>query len=372
MREGSLADLPRLDGDGPLVSVVIPTYNTPAGRLRRCIASINAQTYRNLEVIVVDDGSDPSHREALDELKVSDPRVRLVEGGHGGASHARNVGIGESRGEWVCFSDADDELVSGFVEEALRIALSEGADLVCGAVCYLYAEGAIEGDEQSDAYYVADGARSLSYAARQMIGNAKYRDFEGPDFRGRGPVAKLYRRSTIGGLRFDEGIAIGEDTLFNYEAIRRCASIAMADRVWYRYYQYAGSAVHSLSIASWISSIDEILAACSDDADRPAFVSRCAVMSFQGADAFVRCGRHPYKPSMELMRHAQRVGCYPELLFEGFEPGRAYRIMAHLCRGAHLNAAYLFSCANAVRMTLTKNTSLIEDGDENDGFCSLL
>lgn len=362
MKERSLGDLPPLRGDGPLVSIIIPTYNTPADRLRRCIASVDAQTYQKLEVVLIDDGSDDRHRSVLNEIVRVHSHIRLVEGGHKGVSHARNVGIIESSGEWICFSDSDDEIAPNFIEEALRIGLSEGADLVCGAVCRLYAGGVIDGDEQSEAFYVVDDPRSLSSAARQMIGNAKYKNFAGPDFRGRGPVAKLYRRLPVGNIRFDEGIAIGEDTLFNYDVIRQCSTLVLADRVWYRYFQYASSTVHSLEIGPWVSSIDGILAACADDADRPAFITRCAFMSFQGVDAFVRGERHPYALSMELMRYSQGADCYSESLFDGFEPSRAYDIMARLCKGAHLKAAYLFWRANTVRITRTKNFHLIEAG----------
>lgn len=333
--------------EAPLVSVVVPVYNTPADKLKRCISTISNQTYSNIEIILVDDGSEPTCAANIRALAMQDSRIKVIQGGHKGVSNARNLGMAEARGEWLAFSDADDENESVFIEEALSIALSSHCDFVCGAATSLFAGDVKTSLGQGFACYVASSeiceneSRAL---ALQMLGPLKYVYFKGPDFHGRGPWAKLFKTSLLAGLKFDSSISIGEDTLFNYYYLRRCSCVAITERPWYWYYQYAGSAVHSASLETWITSIDGILAARKPDEDITPFVSRCAFMAEQGVESFVLVeSSHDAKiHSIKLLEHAYGRGCFSAQTFNGYEASRLTRIMMKLCNGGHFGAAYYF------------------------------
>jgi glycosyltransferase involved in cell wall biosynthesis len=89
------------------ISVIIPVYNTES-YLRKCLDSIVNQTYRELEIIIIDDGSTDGSGEICDEYKMSDSRIRVFHTENRGLSCARNLGLDEAKGEWIGFVDSDD------------------------------------------------------------------------------------------------------------------------------------------------------------------------------------------------------------------------------------------------------------------------
>ena len=91
----------------PLVSVVIPVYNIEK-HLRECVDSVINQTYRQIEIILIDDGSTDSGRDICDEYALIDSRIKLIHQENQGLGHARNVGMGEATGKYVVFLDSDD------------------------------------------------------------------------------------------------------------------------------------------------------------------------------------------------------------------------------------------------------------------------
>ncbi|MBQ6619633.1 MAG: glycosyltransferase family 2 protein [Thermoguttaceae bacterium] len=105
-------------GDRPAVSVVMPVYNTPEEFLRPAIESVLAQTLRDFELLIVDDGSGEPTKVVLRQYAAGDPRVRVLLGAHQGAGQARNLGLQEARGEAVSFLDSDDL----FEPELLRLS----------------------------------------------------------------------------------------------------------------------------------------------------------------------------------------------------------------------------------------------------------
>ena len=94
--------------ENPLISVIVPVYNIKREYLERCITSISNQTYRNLEILLVDDGSTDGSRAVCDEFAEKDSRIRVFHKENGGSSSARNVGIENATGEYLGFIDSDD------------------------------------------------------------------------------------------------------------------------------------------------------------------------------------------------------------------------------------------------------------------------
>ena len=330
--------------DGPLVTVVVPVYNTPEGPLRRCLRSILAQGYANIELIVVDDGSNEECAAVLNDVLGSDPRSRVIGGGHSGVSHARNLGIDAAQGEWLVFCDSDDEVFPSFVADALKVALSLGVEFVCGANTHLYEGDAVNITGFTGRYHAVFEQGQMAAAAKQMLGTMRYAAFDGPDFKGRTLHGKLYSRKALGFLRHDENLAIGEDVLFNYEFIMRCRSLAIVDACWYFYYQYCSSSVHTLDSSVWKASIENTLAARAEGEDPAPYYTRCAELTFEAVAFFARaqgllsaCGR-----GKSLLSFAGDLGCYSEEYFQGYLSPHSLDIFARLCRKGLYGAACWF------------------------------
>jgi glycosyltransferase involved in cell wall biosynthesis len=105
----------------PLVSVVITTHNRGSVLMRRALASVLAQTHKNIECIIINDGSTDNTETLVREKEKTDPRIRYIKKENGGPSAARNLGIQAASGEFIAFTDDDDEFLPEYLEEAMRI-----------------------------------------------------------------------------------------------------------------------------------------------------------------------------------------------------------------------------------------------------------
>ncbi|MBX9854193.1 MAG: glycosyltransferase [Gemmatimonadaceae bacterium] len=135
----------------PLVTVVIPTYNR-AGMVREAVESACDQTYRNLEVLVVDDGSVDSTTEVV--MGIGDPRIRYIRQENLGVSGARNRGIRESRGEYIAFLDSDDLLMPDCIRLKVEEALRRPECVLIGAGCRYFGETHTDASQPSMPLYV--------------------------------------------------------------------------------------------------------------------------------------------------------------------------------------------------------------------------
>ena len=115
---------------GALVSLIIPVYKVEA-YLERCVRSVLAQTYQNLEIILVDDGSPDRCGEICDRFAQEDPRVKVFHKANSGVSSARNYGVAHSHGAFVSFIDADDYVAPNYVEYLFDLLMKYHADIVC-------------------------------------------------------------------------------------------------------------------------------------------------------------------------------------------------------------------------------------------------
>ena len=124
----------------PLVSVIIPTHNR-AKLLPRAVNSVLEQTFKDFEIIIIDDASSDNTKEILEELKRQDPRIRSLRlGQNRGAQAARNVGIKASCAKWIAFLDSDDEWLSRKLEWQFLLANETKAEVISG-LCLRWVEG---------------------------------------------------------------------------------------------------------------------------------------------------------------------------------------------------------------------------------------
>ena len=113
----------------PLISVIIPVYNV-APYLREAVDSAINQTYRNLEIIMVDDGSTDGSGDICDEYASRDPRITVIHQKNCGSSSARNAGLDRATGEYIAFLDSDDAYDLSFIRTMIDVAFRENSDIV--------------------------------------------------------------------------------------------------------------------------------------------------------------------------------------------------------------------------------------------------
>ena len=208
----------------PLISVVVPVYNA-APYLERCFASIQAQTWENLEVIAVDDGSSDGSGGLCDAFAKRDERVRTVHfQKNRGPSAARNEGIRQARGRFLSFVDADDHIEPGLLERLYNNLSENKADVsVCGA------DGIrIEGGPAG----VFSGREARGALARGVPFNHV-------------PWGKLCAAEAVRQCPFDEGIYYSEDLMFLYSLFGKIRRVSYFPKKLYHYGDREGSQVHS-------------------------------------------------------------------------------------------------------------------------------
>lgn len=115
----------------PKVSIIIPAYNIEA-YIEECLLSVLKQSYQNIEVIVINDGSSDNTLTTIENVILSDSRVRLISQSNAGVSVARNTGLDAATGDYVVFIDGDDWVEPNFVESIVSYALTTGADVIKG------------------------------------------------------------------------------------------------------------------------------------------------------------------------------------------------------------------------------------------------
>ncbi len=218
--------------DKPKVSIIVPVYNAE-DYLRGCIASICAQTLKDWELILINDGSKDHSGAICDEFAEKDPRIRVIHKENGGVSKARNTGLAQARGEYIGFVDADDTVVPEMFERLYHVARQEDADIVmCDAVT-VYADGTQEPDTisqlpQSATLKKGDWTPSL---LKEMAGSA---------------CRCIYRSDLIRqhGVIFPIGQKFSEDRVFNLYLMGYAKSLYYLKEPFYRRLMWEGSTVH--------------------------------------------------------------------------------------------------------------------------------
>ena len=204
-----------------LVSIIVPIYNVE-NYLPKCIESILAQTYTNIEVILVDDGSQDSCPQICDEYADKDSRVRVIHQANGGRSRARNVGLDVATGDYIMFADADDWVDADYVEKLYKIAMSYNAQLVVGRYRLVYSDYVL--DESTGETLVLEGQEPLEFYVR---GHASYQ-------KANAVWVKLYQKELLDGIRFVEDKYF-EDVMFVTQVYAKCTKCVYFDQAIYNY-----------------------------------------------------------------------------------------------------------------------------------------
>lgn len=214
---------PKLDEEEQteLISVIIAAYNIET-YIERGIRSVCGQTYRNLEIIVVDDGSTDATGRILDELAVKDARIQVIHEENGGLAHARNTGIARAKGNYIGFVDGDDWIDPDMYEKLFSALRDKQADI---AVCrYRQITSTRTLDESADRAVLFEGQEALEVYVEEReefaIQNAAWN--------------KLYRRELLEGNPFPDGRWY-EDIVFATKALARAGRCIYLDIALYNY-----------------------------------------------------------------------------------------------------------------------------------------
>ena len=234
-----------------LISVIVPVYRVEK-YLERCVKSILSQTYKHLEVILVDDGSPDQCPAICDACAEKDARVKVIHQENKGLSGARNAGIDAASGEYLAFVDSDDYVSPHFIEELYQLLQDTGCAIGQCRFSYVKGDGLVEEGDSAFCIYRGESLMEQLYGPEEkatcfvVAWNKLYR-------------AELFKET---GIRYPEG-RIHEDEATTYRLFHEAKKLAFLDRALYGYYTENGGSITSVFSAKrlqWLTAHEERIA----------------------------------------------------------------------------------------------------------------
>ena len=227
-----------------VISVIIPAYNSES-TLESCVASVLDQTYRETEIVIVDDGSVDGTLKMGNRLSSIYNNVRVESIKHAGPSAARNAGLRLARGRYIAFVDSDDRIHPEYLATLHSLMLEHGADI--SAVTYqMVASNKLSASNKPSAYKQICANDSKAdvrvYSSAEAVADLLYQKHLDSS-----QCCKLFRRKLIEGLYFPEDCRVYEDLLFVYQAFCRSEKIVWTDKQMYYYHKTADGQMDSVS-----------------------------------------------------------------------------------------------------------------------------
>jgi len=209
----------------PKVSVVVPVYNTEK-YIHRCAKSLISQSYRNLEIIFVDDGSTDASGKICDIYAAEDARIKVLHQKNCGQGVARNTGINNATGDYIAFVDSDDYVAPYMYEMIMNIFLEKEVEIVCFDL-HTGIEENFSFHQKDISVEIYDGIEFL-----RNLYNIKYFD---------STVLKVFKKELFNNVRFPIGATLGEDVGCVYKLVYKAKKIAKSNAEIYYYYQSPNS-----------------------------------------------------------------------------------------------------------------------------------
>jgi len=204
----------------PLISIIIPVYNVKQ-YLKKCVDSVIAQTYKNIEIIIVDDGSTDGSSSLCNEIKNDDNRIKVYHKQNGGLSSARNFGIDKAKGEYIGFVDSDDYIDNDMYEVLLDLAEKNNAEM---SMCALYD---VYGDKIRRINNNITSETVGREEAIRMVLEAEVVSVTA--------VNKLYKKELFRDARYPEG-RTAEDAFLIIDLLDNCNRVAITTAQKYYYF----------------------------------------------------------------------------------------------------------------------------------------
>lgn len=214
-----------------MISVIVPIYNS-GKYLKKCIESIVNQTYKDLEIILVDDGSVDKSGSICDEYADKDKRIKVVHQENKGLSAARNAGLRIAKGEYITFIDSDDYIEHDTYECVFSAINKYDSDLIFFREKSVNESGEtiyISGDAPTGKIYEISHADAVDLVVGRQIN---------------GMCDKVYKQEILKDLFFKEGYMYGEDFMYNLVALTRVKTVSYVDEIKYSYVSNSSSVTH--------------------------------------------------------------------------------------------------------------------------------
>ena len=227
-----------------LISIIVPVYKVEP-YLDKCVSSIVNQTYKNLEIILVDDGSPDNCPAICDEWAKKDSRIRVIHKPNGGLSDARNAGMAVASGEFIGFVDSDDLIDKGFTEQLYNALKETGADISACDFREFHNDTEVSALVNKTAQVEVS---TCEEAIEDILHNRRFRVVV---------WNKLYTRKILSGESFEKG-RTHEDEFFTYRLYDKASILAYIDTPLYSYRQLSGSIMTSFS-TSHLDALDAYL-----------------------------------------------------------------------------------------------------------------
>ncbi len=290
----------------PLISIIIPAYNVEK-YIDRCIESIVSQTYNNIEVIVVDDGSTDKTLDKLNEWSKKDSRIKIIPKKNGGVSSARNVGLDKATGEYVSFVDSDDFIADTYCEDMLNTLLSNNADYISCGYNRVYQDGHFETFNADNELKIIDSKEYFNNVLDVIPGYGFVH-------------MKMVRRDLIGDIRFNEKLKAGEDALFNAELCDKIGKIVIYNKPLYNYYFNENSIVRKYDenyVQKYFDSMEAMFnyASKKDDSNR--------VYNYIAFHILLICVNYCYHPNNKDQMKSLKEVCNIPLFKEAIKKAQA-------------------------------------------------
>ena len=219
-----------------MIDIIMPVYNTPIDDLKRCLSSIERQTFKDYKVYIIDDGSLDDVRSFLDEYAKDKENCIVKHVVNGGVSRARNIGIDSSNSLYLTFVDSDDTLEENFLEEAFSLIKDNDLDLVIGGYNEVKNGEVVKVRKCDDGFYIYDKS-NLDLVMDKLLSGKLREDNKNIGSLPTGRIyTRLYKRSVLGDLRFNSSLGMSEDTLFMIDFMDRVKQIGLSSSIWYNYY----------------------------------------------------------------------------------------------------------------------------------------
>lgn len=210
-----------------LISVIMPVYKVDGDVLKKSINSVIEQTYDNIELILVDDGSNDYSSDICDEYSKINRKVKVIHKDNKGVSSARNEGIRNSNGKYIFFIDSDDTIEPSTLMDLFLISERNNDDVVCCNCHHLKRKPSFKNDFNDDSSLTVDSIEAIKILAynRQV-----FDEFEPTCVWG-----KLYKKEIIKDITFNEKMYIAEDFEFNLTVLKKSKKITYINKKLYNY-----------------------------------------------------------------------------------------------------------------------------------------
>lgn len=209
-----------------LISIIVPIYNSEK-YIERCINSLINQTYKKIEIILINDGSTDNSINICKNLAQIDKRIKVIDKDNQGVSVARNVGLENAHGDYVMFVDIDDWIESNTIQEMYNIIQKENVDIVkCNSISEFYNKRINNVIEKEICNIKIEKDKYKKEILKILSNTSKLNVIWG----------QLIKKEVVEKLRFENGIVYGEDLLFNVQCLKNATSIYFLDKCCYHYF----------------------------------------------------------------------------------------------------------------------------------------